>query len=306
MIKYSAPGSAMLMGEHAVLRGSAALVFALNRRVIVELLPRADRRISVRSALAEFETSIDNFSNNPQLSFVSDCISLYLAKLDVGFDLQISSDIKSDRGYGSSAAVVAATLAVLARYTEKIIDRDNLYKQGIFVIRKNQNGRGSGADLAASLFGGLLRFVSEPFACEKLNFSFNFVLEYCGFKTPTAEVVKIVDRAAAAEPKKFNNIFNSIAQSVELAAVAARTADYELFYQQIEKNQKLMEEVGLLNPELSGLIRKLEANPQFQAVKISGSGLGDSVIAISKEPCLSDNADNLRIDPLGLRDDSHE
>ena len=36
-IKTSAPGSLMLLGEHAVLHGKQALVGSINRRIYVEL-----------------------------------------------------------------------------------------------------------------------------------------------------------------------------------------------------------------------------------------------------------------------------
>ena len=53
-LKASAPGSLMLMGEHAVLHGKKALVCAIDQRISVSLTPREDARISIVSALGEY------------------------------------------------------------------------------------------------------------------------------------------------------------------------------------------------------------------------------------------------------------
>ena len=44
-VKASAPGSLMLMGEHAVLRGQPAIVCAISKRMKIKLKPRADRTL---------------------------------------------------------------------------------------------------------------------------------------------------------------------------------------------------------------------------------------------------------------------
>ena len=49
MIKSSAPGSIMIMGEHAVLHGKKAIVAAIAKRISIELTPRSDKKISIMS-----------------------------------------------------------------------------------------------------------------------------------------------------------------------------------------------------------------------------------------------------------------
>ena len=53
-ITTSAPGSLMLLGEHAVLEGSRALVCAINRRITVELRVRSDRVVKIVSELGDY------------------------------------------------------------------------------------------------------------------------------------------------------------------------------------------------------------------------------------------------------------
>ena len=60
LISFSAPGSSMLMGEHAVLRGYPALVFAINRRITANLKPRSDGQICINTSFGNFKSEIKN------------------------------------------------------------------------------------------------------------------------------------------------------------------------------------------------------------------------------------------------------
>ncbi|MDD2236061.1 MAG: galactokinase family protein, partial [Kiritimatiellae bacterium] len=51
----SAPGTLMLMGEHAVLRGAPALACAVDQRIQVDLQCRRDGRLRIESALGTYE-----------------------------------------------------------------------------------------------------------------------------------------------------------------------------------------------------------------------------------------------------------
>ena len=69
-IKVSAPGSIMLMGEHAVLFGHRALACAVDKYMHVSLQPRDDRDVVIDSALANYHSSLDQLADDDRLSFV--------------------------------------------------------------------------------------------------------------------------------------------------------------------------------------------------------------------------------------------
>ena len=58
LFEASAPGSLMLMGEYAVLKGAAALCAAIDKRIYVKLTPRNDQKIMIHSALGEFSCDL--------------------------------------------------------------------------------------------------------------------------------------------------------------------------------------------------------------------------------------------------------
>lgn len=113
-VKASAPGSLMLMGEHAVLRGQPAIVCAINKRMTIALTPRADRTVRLHSALGEHETTLDDLAPNESFRFVLGAIRACRADFQQGFELDIRSGMSHQMGLGSSAAVTVATLAALA------------------------------------------------------------------------------------------------------------------------------------------------------------------------------------------------
>ena len=57
--KFSAPGSIMLMGEHAVLRNQLAIVGAVDKRMTVTLTPHENNRIEIYSSLGNYHTTLD-------------------------------------------------------------------------------------------------------------------------------------------------------------------------------------------------------------------------------------------------------
>src|SRR5690606_14865710 len=114
--KASAPGSLMVMGEHAVLRHHHAIVAAVDQRIEVRLMPRVDKLFHIYSALGECQGSIENVQVTSPFEYVLSVILYHINSLQTGFDLHIHSQFRHDLGLGSSAAVLVATLAVFQQW----------------------------------------------------------------------------------------------------------------------------------------------------------------------------------------------
>lgn len=271
MIHTSAPATLMLMGEHAVLHGKHALVASVDQRLHVYLSPRQDQRISIHSVLGDFECDIDAIEIKAPFTFVLSVIKQYHIKK--GFDLTIESEFSSTVGLGSSAAVLVATVLALnpsLQENPKAIF-DIAYKSLLEV-----QGRGSGADLAASILGGIICYRQQPFSWQKLDFLFPITLVYAGYKTPTPEVIKIVETAASQSPEKFARIFNEIDEATLFATDALKNKDLKAFAQAFQANQALMVDMGVVDKTLLEIIELFKPLP----AKVSGSGLGDCVIGL--------------------------
>jgi mevalonate kinase len=277
----SAPGSLMLLGEHAVLHGHPALVCAVNRRIHVTLTPRKDRTIRLLSALGRHTTSADNIKPSKPFRFVIAAIRRFEKKLPAGFDLRIVSEFSHEVGLGSSAAVTVATLAVLSKWLKRSSSPRKLMLDGVSVIRETQ-GLGSGADVAASVYGGIVLYRTTPIRATKLNATFPLTVIYSGSKMPTVEVVRLVERSRKASPLVYGAIFKMMGQSSRQAAAAIRRKNWKDVGTIMNLNQLLMAAIGVSNGKLAAIVRLLLADPRILGAKISGSGLGDCVIGLGK------------------------
>ena len=279
--KASAPGSLMLLGEHAVLHGKYAVVCAVHRRIEVTLCPRPDHTVRLLSNLGDCAMDIDQLTARKEFRFVTAVIRLYRRRLPSGFDLRIRSQFSHKVGLGSSAAVTVAAAAAIRAWLGLKTAPKNLLRDAVGVIRAVQ-GLGSGADVAASVFGGIVLYRARSLDVRPLGKLYPITVLYSGSKKPTAEVVRIVERSRRRYPGLFRKIYNLMNMSSLQAAHAIRVGDWRRVGEIMNINQVLMEGIGVSNEKLSMMAYALCNDRRILGAKISGSGLGDCVIGLGR------------------------
>jgi mevalonate kinase len=280
-IRTSAPGSMMLFGEHAVLHGHHALVCALNRRIHVSLTPREDREIHITSSLGRCMVTLDSIEPKEPFSFVLSAIARRKADLQTGFDLTVQSEFTHKAGLGSSAAVTVATTAALDLWLAGEAKEEHVLRESIAIIQEVQ-GLGSGADAAASVYGGILLYRAKPLKVTKLGPVHPVTLVYSGSKKPTADVVRIVEAAREKHPETYDRIYQLMGHSAEEAAAAIEREDWQSVGGLMNINQGLMDAIGVCDGKMAGIVYALRKDPGIMGAKISGSGLGDCVIGLGR------------------------
>lgn len=280
----------MLLGEHAVLHGRRALVCAINKRITVSILKTTEKTVRIVSDLGTYESLSGELTDHPDFRFVLDAIRQYPP--EQGVEMKIESDFPSDIGFGSSAAV---TVAVHAALTGRIHDRMELFKRSLATVRRVQ-GRGSGADVAASVFGGAVVYRADPLEILPLPETFPLTAVYSGSKMKTAEVIALVELARADHPEKFERIFDEMD-----AGVGEVLNDFSRLGEMLTTGQKMMEQMGLCNDALAEIIRHFRQ--QGIAAKISGSGLGDCAVGLGTVSSIGTYpVYPLQVSPEGVRD----
>ncbi|MBN2685889.1 MAG: hypothetical protein JXR40_11470 [Pontiellaceae bacterium] len=299
-IAATAPGSLMLLGEHAVLHGHPALVCAIDRFITVRLTPREDNLLTIDSVLGQYEAPLDALVDHASFRFVLQAIRQNSAVLPGGFDLAIETEFSSDIGFGSSAAVTVATHAALACFCGRPFDRETLFAAALETVHAVQ-GRGSGADLAAAVFGGVVSYTTKPFF-DPVSLSLPLTAVYCGYKTPTPEVIRRVEALHAADPQKVEQIYDEIGRSAPRAVACLRARDFEGFGAVLNRNQELMDAMGVNTPELAEIVAVLQQADGVYGAKISGSGMGDCAVGIGRAelPELADSVYHLNISSEGV------
>ena len=289
----------MLLGEHAVLHGRRALVCAIDQRMTVKVFQALEKTVRIVSDLGTYESPIEQMEDHPDFRFVLDAVRQY--PLSQGIELKITSDFSSDIGFGSSAAVTVATHAALMEfvgqaslYSESLCPThapecgtrvlQEIFTRSLKTVHRVQ-GHGSGADIAASVFGGVVAYRAEPFENSQgkpleivpLQESFPLTAVYSGSKKETADVIKLVEKQRKAAPEKYERIFDQMDTSV-----GEVVDDFELIGKTLVENQFLMEEMGLCNKALAEIIG-IFMDMKISA-KISGSGLGDCAVGLGDFP----------------------
>lgn len=280
----SAPGSVMLFGEHAVLYGRSAICAAVNQRVFVSLTPRDDREIQlVSDRLGHCRINLDNLVVQAPFEFVLTAIAGFQDKIPSGFDVDIKADFPATMGLGSSSAVTVAMIGVLAQWLNLSLSPLELFEAAKAVVVKVQ-GCGSGADVAAAVFGGLVAYRMQPTAIKPLMSPADVVLVYSGAKVPTKTVINHVFEKRLQNLEFFENLFDEMDRCTQEAILALENQQWSRLGELMNRHQSMQSAMGVSTPLLDQLINELSAQPSIYGAKISGSGLGDCVIGLGTAP----------------------
>jgi len=270
----------MLLGEYGVLYGAPALVCAMDKRMHVTLTPRYDTIINIQSDLhGSYTTDLNDLKIEKPFHFVLGAIKQHQAKMRRGCDIQITSEFSDKIGLGSSAAVTVATLAALVTWLDIRVQPLDLVRQGRNVIRECQ-GLGSGADVAASVYGGVVYYSPQPLAAEKFSVKLPLHLYYTGFKTPTVEAVKQVQNHFTSFPQVFKQLCAGIGQCVQDGVQMIRRGDIQKLGDVMNIQQGLMEAMGVSLPVIRQILSVLHDQKDIIGAQISGSGMGDCVMGL--------------------------
>ncbi|HVR63202.1 MAG TPA: hypothetical protein VMU50_14970 [Polyangia bacterium] len=144
-----APGKVFLCGEYAVLEGGTAVVAAINRHAVGQFLDGADHASPVIAEAVRLTIAAlgDRGAALPDGSVFVDSGTL-------------TGDGKK-LGLGSSAASAVATVGALMEFAGVPVagNTDLLFALAEGAHRASQNGVGSGADVAAAAYGGVLWYM---------------------------------------------------------------------------------------------------------------------------------------------------
>lgn len=320
------PGKLMVAGEFAVLIPNHHLaVTAVNRFVYA----RVEATESGSLTLEDYELNqlkwtftagtLHIESEDERISFVKEAMELtcnYLVEKGIKiepFSLSVRSELDDASGVkyglGSSAAVVVATVtAVMRRFYEQEIDRDIIFKLAA-LAHVNVQGSGSGADVAASVYGGILKYSSfqaewllDTYAkatslCEvierdwtylsikqiRLPSSIFFCVGWTGEPASTKKLVGHILQLREDKPEAFKEFLQESERAVQMLLTGMEEENESLLFRGVKANREALATVGkqaqvsIETPDL----RKLSdlAEELGGAGKSSGAGGGDCGIA---------------------------
>lgn len=288
------------MGEHAVVYGQPAIACALTQRIEIEWTHLNGDQIHILSEFGEYKCTWQTLDDHPNLKWVIHALKAFQDHINTGLKINITSQINTTQGLGSSAALLAALLGGLNTLSQQNHPLNSLFKMGLNIIHAIQK-RGSGTDLAAALYGGMILFEPNQHKITTLPVSLDLILIYCGYKTPTAQVLQWVSEKWQTDPNLLQDLYALMGTTTRNAYTDLINQDMNAFYRKVNTYQGLMDALGVNDQTLSQIVYDLRA-AHWPASKISGSGLGDSVIGFGQaEPFITQHQQiHAQISPDGM------
>ena len=207
-MRVMAPGKLLLAGAYAVLEGSPALVLAVDRYAVAN-----DARWAA-SPTPEVVAALDG-APAPE------------------FDASSLRDGGHKLGLGSSAAILVASLGLAyARAGKPLADpvvRGELLTQARAAHSRVQEG-GSGVDVAASVYGGVLAYTLVPDSAahvEPLSLPRDVVVEvfWSGVPATTTSMRARVDALRIKDPRTHRARMDMVAAAARSSVLASRRGD---------------------------------------------------------------------------------
>ena len=287
-ITVSAPGKLMLFGEHAVVYNRPCLVTAVNQRmrVTIELLKNNDFILSAPEVqILNYKKLITDLGNGdiPKgAKFVEIAIKNFIKKYPIkgGLKIVTKSEFSSLFGFGSSSAATVCTIKALSELFGKKLSKKQIFDLAYKTIFDIQ-GKGSGFDVAAAVYGGTLYFVTGGKVIKPLKIkSLPLVVGYSGVKADTVTLMNQVKEKTDKYSKIIDSVYSDIAQLIPLAQKAILKNDWQTVGELMNFNQGYLVSLGVSTRKLADMIYVARDVGAYGA-KLSGAGGGDCMIAIA-------------------------
>lgn len=303
----TAPGKAILFGEHAVVYGQPAIavpVHALLAQATVETASSGNAgRLWIEAPNIGFsgwaalsqggetsgDASIPGTGNEAGEAPAAGPIAglllaarLTLKYLDAGLQpalrLVLESELPVASGMGSSAAVSVAVIRAVAQHLGGSLP-PGAVSQLAYEVEQHYHGTPSGIDNTVIAYDAPIYFRrGQPPQVIDVHSAFGLVLADTGRPSPTRELVAGVRQRWEADRSGYQRVFGEIGEVVNLARKSIETGEIEQLGALMNENQRLLARLGVSSPELEAMIQTALAAGAYGA-KLSGAGGGGALIA---------------------------
>jgi phosphomevalonate kinase len=279
VVTVSAPGKLMVSGEYAVLEGAPAVVAAVDRRAFARLAlaPGKDEVAAIpaeaRAAFRHAQQAVGTLRGQPRI----DVSNLRAQGLKLGL--------------GSSAAAAAAAAGLVFASHGRDLN-DNATRHAVFQAalqgHRDISPQGSGADVAAAVHGGFLKFrrVNDVVEVEPLTWptGWRSRVAWTGEEARTSSFLERVSALASKNPERYRALMSRLCGEAETFVAAMTAADLSSVLTSVMKYGHAMDALGQAAgvPIVTDSLRRVAelAERAGGAAKPSGAGGGDVAWAL--------------------------
>ncbi|MBT2653251.1 MULTISPECIES: phosphomevalonate kinase [Oceanobacillus] len=320
------PGKLMIAGEFAVLEPYQKLaVMAVNRYVYATIADSENYKLSLENyglhdIAWTYQTGTVNIqSDDERFSFVKDAIHLTCTYLEeqnttiTPFHLSTRSELDDASGVkyglGSSAAIVTSVVSAILRFVAPRYATKEIIFRLAALSHVCTQGNGSGADIAASTYGGFRQYssfqadwllntyqnastISEVVDMEWKYYQsenirvpdfLNVCVGWTGTAASTKNLVQQIRLLKVNDLDAYEHFLQSSKQAVRLFLEGMNRENLDMLINGVRKNRQALARVGekANTPIETSMLTKLcdVAEQLGGAGKPSGAGGGDCGIA---------------------------
>lgn len=288
-ISVAVPGKLMLMGEHAVVYGRPCIVTAVDQRMRVSVGMRDDAIFTLEAPEVNITgyqkpmTEVGKGEIPKEARFAEVAAANFISqyKIDAGINITIQANFSAKFGFGSSSAVTVGVIKGLSELTGIKLSDKELFDLSYKTVLDAQ-GKSSGFDVAAAIYGGTIYFLTGGKTIEALPADgMNLVVGYSGIKADTVSMINLVAEKMKNYQDGVNKIFDGIGKLVDDAKQAMLEKDrMRRLGTLIDYNQSYLEDLGVSTDKLNNMITAAQKAGALGA-KLSGAGGGDCMIALT-------------------------
>ncbi|HEY70501.1 MAG TPA: mevalonate kinase [Anaerolineae bacterium] len=288
----SACGKIILLGEHAVVYGRPALAAPLPdlraTAAASDLAEGEPGSVCIEAPDIELAAWLHELSPDQPLAVIVRLTRQALAiEKHPPLALRVQSSIPVASGLGSGTAVSVAVLRALSAHWGHPLAPERQSALA-FEVEKLHHGTPSGIDNTVVAYEQPVYFVrgdaTQPFP---IGAPFTLVLGDTGLRSNTSMAVGMVLQAWQAEKERFEALFDRVAGTVALGRKAIEQGDWATLGEAMDKNQQLLQEIGVSSDELETLIETAKQAGALGA-KLSGAGMGGNMIALVETEAAAD------------------
>lgn len=291
-VTVSAPGKLVLFGEHAVVYGKPCIVTAVGQRMkaTVELIDQPVFQLNAPDVqISNYQKPINQLGKGdiPKgAKFVEMAVNNFvthtrgpLAKLK-GVKITTKSEFSSQFGFGSSSASTVCVIKALSELFGEKLPNKQIFDLSFKTVLDIQ-GKGSGVDVAAAIFGGTLYFVAAGEVIKSINIKhLPIIVGYSGIKFDTVKLLDQVAEKAKKYPNLINNVYEQIGILVNQARKSLLKSDWQTLGELMNFNEGLLAALGVEGKKLADMIYMARDAGAYGA-KLSGAGMGDCMICLA-------------------------
>jgi mevalonate kinase len=284
MTLASAPGKAILFGEHAVVYGRPAIaipVWEVCATAEVTAAPGAPSGavfveapdVGLEGPLAALDPS------HPIQRIILDTLHALGPGLTPPLRLHVASTIPIASGMGSGAAVSVAIARALSQHLGLPLTSDEVSALA-FAVERIHHGTPSGIDNTVIAFGKPVYFkrgsMPSPFT---IAAEAHLVLGDTGVASPTAAAVGLVRERWQADRPATEKRFDALGRTAEQARTLFEAGQVREVGPFLDAAQDVLREIGVSHPALEALIEAARRAGAWGA-KLSGAGRGGTMVAL--------------------------